>query len=117
MDQVQCESWPDLQAPHSTSVLLDLHNQTELLLEDRPGTLLVHCSAGVGRTGAFLALYKLCRDFQDEASVEIYFQLVLFQDFSGERVGSLLHSVGDAETAEEDGAEASPLSLRHQMSG
>ena len=83
VDQVQCESWPDLQAPHSTSVLLDLHNQTELLLEDRPGTLLVHCSAGVGRTGAFLALYKLCQDFQDEAREKIHCQLVfvLFYDF------------------------------------
>ena len=69
MSQVQCENWPDLQAPKTTSVLLDLFSRVEELLVERPGTVLVHCSAGVGRTGAFLALFKLIKDYERGVSV------------------------------------------------
>ena len=62
VEQVHCQNWPDLQAPKDTSVLLDMYEMVDNLMMKSPGTMLVHCSAGVGRTGAFIGLYKLIKD-------------------------------------------------------
>ena len=68
VEQVHCQTWPDLQAPKDSSVLLDLYEMVDSLLLESPGTVLVHCSAGVGRSGAFIGLYKLIKDFNNKAS-------------------------------------------------
>ena len=68
MEQVHCQNWPDLQAPKDSSVLLDMCEVVEDLMGEDPGFLLVHCSAGVGRTGAFIGLYKLIKDFKNKAN-------------------------------------------------
>ena len=48
-------------------MLLDMYKIVEKLLNTSPGTLLVHCSVGVGRTGAFIGLYKLIQDMKNKA--------------------------------------------------
>ena len=68
VEQVHCQNWPDLQAPKDTSVLLDMYEMVQDLLLEFPGTLLVHCSAGVGRTGAFIGLFKLIKDIENNVS-------------------------------------------------
>lgn len=61
--QLQCVSWPDFDVPTSPDVLLGLINdvgvaRTETINpgeggeEDQP--VLIHCSAGIGRTGSFI---------------------------------------------------------------
>ena len=69
--QVHCHSWPDNQVPKDSTVLLDMHGTVADLLMKSPGTLLVHCSAGVGRTGAFIGLFKLINDLDAVVSKEI----------------------------------------------
>ena len=44
---------------------MDLVYKVQELNPDSRKPLLVHCSAGVGRTGTFIALYKLVIDYQD----------------------------------------------------
>ena len=52
-----------------TSALLDLYKLTEEVLYYSSGGILVHCSGGVGRTGTFIGLYKLIKDYQN---VKVY---------------------------------------------
>ena len=55
--QLHCQAWPDMEAPKDTKVLLDLYKEAENVLSKNPETtMMVHCSAGVGRTGAFVNL-------------------------------------------------------------
>ena len=64
--QLHCENWPDMEAPKDTAVLLDLIEHTQRVYETMSGTMLVHCSAGVGRTGTYIGLYKLIQDYHND---------------------------------------------------
>ncbi|KZO99813.1 hypothetical protein CALVIDRAFT_534237 [Calocera viscosa TUFC12733] len=57
--QLQMVSWPDWEVPRSPRTLLDLIRQTNALRAASPrpnAPVLVHCSAGVGRTGSFVLI-------------------------------------------------------------
>ncbi|XP_063446685.1 uncharacterized protein LOC134726180 [Mytilus trossulus] len=50
--------WPDHGVPDSIK-LVDFYRAVTNISCDQPGPLLVHCSAGIGRTGTFIAINSL----------------------------------------------------------
>lgn len=64
--QLQVEEWPDNSAPEKIMVLLDLLEKTREIADSERGPILVHCSKGAGRTGTFIACYKLITDYMDK---------------------------------------------------
>ncbi|RVE56468.1 hypothetical protein OJAV_G00221570 [Oryzias javanicus] len=66
-------SWPDHKTPDSALPLLQLMADVEA---DRraaaaAGPVVVHCSAGIGRTGCFIATTIGCRQLQVEGAVDV----------------------------------------------
>ena len=65
---LQTKKWADLTAPEDTKIMLDMVQAIRAIsnTKDSPEPILVHCSAGVGRTGTFIGVYKLVEEFYDE---------------------------------------------------
>uniref|UniRef100_A0A3P8Y7F9 protein-tyrosine-phosphatase n=1 Tax=Esox lucius TaxID=8010 RepID=A0A3P8Y7F9_ESOLU len=66
-------SWPDHKTPDSAQPLLQLMGDVE---EDRaaagaPGPVIIHCSAGIGRTGCFIATTIGCKQMALEGTVDV----------------------------------------------
>ncbi|KAK3091870.1 hypothetical protein FSP39_023255 [Pinctada imbricata] len=64
-------AWPDKDVPKSASTILDFRNKVVKNESSKDGPTLVHCSAGIGRTGTYIALDYLVREGEQEGSVDI----------------------------------------------
>ncbi|XP_072589592.1 receptor-type tyrosine-protein phosphatase V-like isoform X2 [Vulpes vulpes] len=72
--QLQFTTWPDHGVPEAPSALLAF---VQLAREQAAATrglgpVLVHCSAGVGRTGTFVALWRLLQQLQEERAADVF---------------------------------------------
>ncbi|XP_071501787.1 uncharacterized protein [Diadema antillarum] len=70
-------SWPDIGVPEYYTTLLDfveavLHHHATMSPADRTRPMLVHCSAGAGRTGTFLTLYNMLCMMQETGEADIF---------------------------------------------
>ena len=68
---LQFTSWPDHDAPQVSSEFLEFYTKVYSLSGERTGPLLVHCSAGVGRTGTFIAIDYLLKQGKTEEVVDV----------------------------------------------
>ncbi|KAM9531036.1 tyrosine-protein phosphatase non-receptor type 5-like isoform 2-T4 [Salvelinus alpinus] len=67
-------SWPDQKTPDKAPPLLELVQEVEQAREEAlptSGPVIVHCSAGIGRTGCFIATSILCKQLRSEGVVDI----------------------------------------------
>ncbi|XP_071622894.1 receptor-type tyrosine-protein phosphatase R isoform X2 [Heliangelus exortis] len=65
-------SWPDHKTPDSAQPLLQLMLDVEEDRAESPGRgpVIVHCSAGIGRTGCFIATSIGCQQLKEEGVVD-----------------------------------------------
>ncbi|NXT72815.1 PTPRK phosphatase, partial [Chaetops frenatus] len=73
VEQFHCLLWPDHGVPRNPSQLLCLVEVVnKRVLEAPAGPVLVHCSAGIGRTGTFIALDFLLKMGKAEGKVDVF---------------------------------------------
>lgn len=66
--------WPDHGVPESTQSLIQFVRTVRDYVDRSPssGATVVHCSAGVGRTGTFIALDRVLQQLDSKGSIDLY---------------------------------------------
>ncbi|XP_051477770.1 receptor-type tyrosine-protein phosphatase eta isoform X3 [Apus apus] len=72
--QFHFTSWPDHGVPETTDLLINFRHLVHEYSSQNPidSPTLVHCSAGVGRTGTFIAIDRLIQQMEMEGTVDVY---------------------------------------------
>ncbi len=69
--QFHFTTWPDHGVPDYATPILGFHRRVKSQHKPSRGPLLVHCSAGVGRTGTYIALDNVLDQIAAEGMVDI----------------------------------------------
>ncbi|CAM5120554.1 unnamed protein product [Eretmochelys imbricata] len=72
--QFHFTSWPDHGVPETTDLLINFRHLVQENMSHNPpdSPTLVHCSAGVGRTGTFIAIDRLIQQIEMENTSDVY---------------------------------------------
>ncbi|XP_030417993.1 receptor-type tyrosine-protein phosphatase eta [Gopherus evgoodei] len=72
--QFHFTSWPDHGVPETTDLLINFRHLVQENIRQNPpeSPTLVHCSAGVGRTGTFIAIDRLIQQIEMENTSDVY---------------------------------------------
>ncbi|KAM9762809.1 receptor-type tyrosine-protein phosphatase C isoform 2-T2 [Menidia menidia] len=69
---IQFMSWPDHGVPGEPHLLLKLRRRVNAFKNLFSGPIVVHCSAGVGRTGTYIGIDAMMEGLEAEGRVDIY---------------------------------------------
>ncbi|KFV42338.1 Receptor-type tyrosine-protein phosphatase C, partial [Gavia stellata] len=69
---IQFTSWPDHGVPDDPHLLLKLRRRVNALSNFFSGPIVVHCSAGVGRTGTYIGIDAMLEGLDAEGRVDVY---------------------------------------------
>uniref|UniRef100_UPI00398F8DD5 receptor-type tyrosine-protein phosphatase eta isoform X2 n=1 Tax=Pristiophorus japonicus TaxID=55135 RepID=UPI00398F8DD5 len=72
--QFHFTGWPDHGVPSTTAVLIEFRNLVRQYINQHPmsGPTVVHCSAGVGRTGTFISIDHMIYQIDGNKKVDIW---------------------------------------------
>uniref|UniRef100_A0A8W8MLF1 protein-tyrosine-phosphatase n=1 Tax=Magallana gigas TaxID=29159 RepID=A0A8W8MLF1_MAGGI len=70
--QFHFTAWPDKRVPMYASSLVHFHSKVIHTETNLKGPMIVHCSAGIGRTGTFIALNYLVQQAKESGYVDVF---------------------------------------------
>ncbi|WP_411023345.1 protein-tyrosine phosphatase family protein, partial [Salmonella sp. s51228] len=65
-------SWPDMGVPENGTSLLKFVQRVHQSHPKQSGPMVVHCSAGVGRTGTFITLGSMMPMIREQGLIDVY---------------------------------------------
>ena len=70
--QLQFTAWPDHGVPDHPAPFLQFLKRVRAINPPDAGPMIVHCSAGVGRTGAFIVIDSMLERLRYENTIDVY---------------------------------------------